>query len=665
VPSKFHRKPIAVAAVLASSIGSVLAATGAANATSYGGTGSNPVTITADGAINVVGGGKIALPAGAHDVSWAGQGGRFAFIGGDNAIYTADFDGSHAIKLAQGIAPSHTVWDVSNEVVYWTEGTGAAAKVVGALANGVAAGSQHPTFDLLMAGIAPAGVGLSAPDVAADDADSIVVQTTDAAGNNGVSVVSYDSAGKQSLTQIVAPGSVTAGGWAPTISPDGQTVVFVRNLTADGDAQLFATSFHGNAWSEPKQITWMTGNHSAPIYEGDNATVAFEFTNHTPQVGTDKNGTYQVNVAQALAATAPAAALEKSLSPLSGGLAVRTDNPAHVYRFAGSDRIDTAVLTSHQAWRSNGVANDTRQQAQSVVLSRSDLPADALGGSALAAHKYGPLLLTDTKALNAETQAEIQRILPAGGTVYVLGGTAAISPAVQAKLKALGYNVSRIAGDDRYKTAVNIANAVDPAAADVLVATGTNYPDALSAGAAAGAYEHMVVVLTDGGAMPASTDAYLQAKANNGQLKYLAAIGGAADHALKGAKWDGYDALVGVDRYQTSYLVAHEIFGAFGHIGVATGTNWPDSLSGGALMGNRQGPLLLVDPTVGLTSADDALIDANRGASNWAYVFGGFNALPQHVDQQLAADIATSAGSTQGPGHAVAPRLATPNVAKH
>ena len=138
------------------------------------------------------------------------------------------------------------------------------------------------------------------------------------------------------------------------------------------------------------------------------------------------------------------------------------------------------------------------------------------------------------------------------------------------------------------------------------MATGTNYPDALSAGAAAGSFDGMVVVLTNGTSMPASTDAYLEAKANSGQLRYVAAIGGSANMALKGAGWSGYDALVGADRYQTSYLVAHEIFGAFGSVGVATGVNWPDSLSGGALMGNRQGPLLLVNPATGLTPAEDA-----------------------------------------------------------
>ncbi|WP_344659482.1 cell wall-binding repeat-containing protein [Catenulispora subtropica] len=661
--TKFTRKPLAVTAIVASSIGTALAAGGAAHATTYG-TAPSPVTVTANGAINVVGGGKIALPAGAHDVSWAGQGGRFAYIGADNAVYTADYDGSHAIKIAQGTAPSHTVWDVSSEVVYWTEGTGATAKVVGALANGDSADAPHPTFDLVAT--PPAGLGLSNADVAADEAGSIVLQTTDASNKTGVSVVSYGADGKQVVAQVVAPGDAKTGGSAPTISPDGKTIVFVRT-DANDDTQLFATTLQGGAWSTPKQITAQTGAHSAPIFEADNKTVAFEYKNRATPAGGAADGTYQVVLADALGAAAPSAALEKSVSTLSGGLAVRTDNPGFVFRFAGSDRIDTAVLASHQAWRTNGApANDTRQQAKAVVLSRSDLPADALGGSALAAKEHGPLLLTDTKVLSAETQAELQRVLPGGGTVYLLGGTAAISPAVEAKLKALHYTVNRISGKDRYETAVNIAKTAEPNATDVLVATGANYPDALSAGAAAGAYSGMVVVLTDGDKMPAVTDQYLQGKAVDHQLRYVAAIGGAANNALKGAGWSGYDALVGADRYQTSYLVAHDIFGTFGTIGVATGANWPDSLSGGALMGNHHGPLLLVDPAVGLTAQDDALIDANRGAANWGFVFGGPNALPLRVDQQLAADIQTATGSKTAPVHpATAPHLATPNVAKH
>ena len=663
--SKFSRKPVAVAAVLASSIGSALAAGGAAHATTYGDAPS-PVTITTDGAINVVGGAKIALPAGAHDVSWAGQSGRFAYIGADNAVYTADFDGTHPIKIAQGVKPSHTVWDTFSQYVYWTEGEGASAKIVAALANGDSIDAPNPTFDIIKT--APAGIGLSNADVAADKLSSIVVQTTDGTGKTGISVATWDQAGEH-LTTIVAPGDAATGGSAPTISPDGKSVVFVRT-DADGDAQLFATTFTNNAWSTPKQITWLTGTHSAPIFEADNKnqTVAFEYKNRPTKKGDANDGTYQVVLADALAAATPNPALEKSVSALSGGLAVRTDSKGAVTRFAGFDRTDTAVLASHNQWRTAGApATDHRPQAQSVVLSRSDVFADALGGSTLAAHKDGPLLLTDSKTLSSETQAEIQRVLPRGGVVHVLGGTAAVSTTVDAKLKALGYVVDRVAGKDRFETATKIADEVDPNAKYVLVATGTKAADALSAGAAAGTYKGMVVVLTDGESMPKATEDYLASKAPGGVG--VVAIGGAAAAAVKGAGWTGFDSLVGADRYQTSYLVAHEIFGSFGSIGVATGANWPDSLAGGALMGFQGGPLLLVDPDPvngGLTADENALIDANRGSANYGYVFGGPNALPLSVDKQLADDIGTASGTGSVPVHPAekTPNLATPHFTK-
>jgi len=46
-------------------------------------------------------------------------------------------------------------------------------------------------------------------------------------------------------------------------------------------------------------------------------------------------------------------------------------------------------------------------------------------GAALAAAKNAPLLFVNG-SLTPETQATIVRVLPAGGTVYLLGGTAAI-----------------------------------------------------------------------------------------------------------------------------------------------------------------------------------------------------------------------------------------------
>ena len=135
-------------------------------------------------------------------------------------------------------------------------------------------------------------------------------------------------------------------------------------------------------------------------------------------------------------------------------------------------------------------------------------------------------------------------MLPPGGTVYLLGGTSAIPAAVAATLSSLGYAVVRYAGADRYGTALAVADALgDPST--VLLATGTNFPDALAAGPAA-AHVGGVVLLTDGTVLPPPVATYLTA--HHGTVY---AIGGPAITAYPAAT-----ALVGSDRYATAVAVA-------------------------------------------------------------------------------------------------------------
>lgn len=86
------------------------------------------------------------------------------------------------------------------------------------------------------------------------------------------------------------------------------------------------------------------------------------------------------------------------------------------------------------------------------------------------------------------------------------------------------------------------------------------------------------------------------------------------------------------------------MFGTLTTIGVATGADWPDALSGGAFMDTAGGPLLLVDPAAGLSADGAAMIDTDRGSDNSAYVFGGPAALPRTVDTTLVSLVSTAAG---------------------
>ena len=117
------------------------------------------------------------------------------------------------------------------------------------------------------------------------------------------------------------------------------------------------------------------------------------------------------------------------------------------------DVIDNAVAVSRERFPST--RSGATRQAGFVVLARVDVFADALTGSVLTGD--APLLFTDAAALDPDTDAEILRVLGGPGTVYLLGGEAALSPAVSAALAGQGHTVVRLAGPSRVETALAVA----------------------------------------------------------------------------------------------------------------------------------------------------------------------------------------------------------------
>ena len=293
-------------------------------------------------------------------------------------------------------------------------------------------------------------------------------------------------------------------------------------------------------------------------------------------------------------------------------------------RVAGADRIATSVAASQAAFAQ---ANSARV----AVLARADSFADALSGTPLAAKEGGPLLLTNTTALPAATFAELDRVLPRGDTIYLLGGTSAISTGVQTQLAGLGYSVARLAGPDRYATAVAVAAALGNPTT-VFEADGTNFPDALSAGSAA-AQQGAAVLLTSGGAQSAATAGYLSAHPS---VRY--AVGGPAAKADPGAT-----PLVGADRFATSVLVATRFFTAPLSVGLASGMNFPDALSGGAVTANHGGPILLVPSTGTVPAGTTSYLTKTAALSaSSAWLFGGTVSVNDSVFSQSAAALKAS-----------------------
>jgi len=286
-------------------------------------------------------------------------------------------------------------------------------------------------------------------------------------------------------------------------------------------------------------------------------------------------------------------------------------------RIAGEDRYETAVEVSNLAVGEDG-------SADAVVLARGNDYADALTGSALAIDKDAPLLLTYQNSLARATADELQRVLGDEGTVYLLGGTSAISNAVAERVTELGYEVARLAGDNRYETAIAVADEIDPAT--LLVGTGTDFPDALTAGGAAG-HHGGAVLLTNGRSLPSAIADYI-----SGFGGQVYAVGGPAVEALNDV--GGVIDVEGEDRYGTAVAVAETFFdlgpGLQG-FNLASGQDFPDALAGAASSGGNGHPVLLAQSDNLPNVTASYLTEITEGRLLLGFVLGGKNAISDDV----------------------------------
>ena len=147
-----------------------------------------------------------------------------------------------------------------------------------------------------------------------------------------------------------------------------------------------------------------------------------------------------------------------------------------VTRLAGADRYETAAAVSRSAF-APGVA--------AVFVATGASFPDALTAGPAAAKLGGPVLLTERSAVPQAIRDELSRLNPRA--IYLLGGTSAVTDGVKQALQSYTTApVIRLAGADRFATAVAVSKAFFNRPPAAYLATGMNFPDALSAVPAAG-----------------------------------------------------------------------------------------------------------------------------------------------------------------------------------
>jgi len=310
---------------------------------------------------------------------------------------------------------------------------------------------------------------------------------------------------------------------------------------------------------------------------------------------------------------------------------------------AGTDRFKTAVEASKLAFPDDGMCETA------VVASGRNFP-DALGGAALAGALYGPVLLTEPSSLPVSVAEEIERL--GVSNVIIIGGTSAVSAGVKTAIDALpGVSTERINGVTRYETAAMVAErtveVLGPEAGDqVIVATGQNFPDAL-AGAPLAAASGTPILLVTKDTVPPATLEYLEANTPNSAIVLGGTGALSADVEAEIADVIGLPGAVerldGADRYATAANIAQFGVDNFGlswdRLAMATGTNFPDALAGGAAQG-LTGSVVLLTKSTTLEAAPKVKLEDNADEILEVRFFGGLSAISQSVRDAVMQAIA-------------------------
>ncbi|MBC2582048.1 cell wall-binding repeat-containing protein [Clostridium sp. DJ247] len=343
--------------------------------------------------------------------------------------------------------------------------------------------------------------------------------------------------------------------------------------------------------------------------------------------------------AKRVLSTSTIASLLITSSAVSLNVKAAAVTPPESPRLWGADRYETAVKVSQAGWTSG---------SDYAVVASGEGFADALSAAPLAKVNNAPILLTQKGSLSASTLAELKRLNVK--QVYIIGGQGVVSQAVEDTIKSqVTSNIQRLWGQDRYETAVKIAEKLGTPSRIVL-ASGEGYADALSAAPIA-ALEGIPVLLTESKTLSKATADYI--KANSG-ITTTYVIGGYASvsdvvmNVVPNAQRFG-----GADRYETNAAVINAFSADFdfknAYVALGDGPNgneFADALSGAAIASKNVSPVIIINKV--LNNTTQTLTRTHLFPSSTVTVLGGVANVPDAVvaGLKVSASFLNESGKT-------------------
>lgn len=283
-------------------------------------------------------------------------------------------------------------------------------------------------------------------------------------------------------------------------------------------------------------------------------------------------------------------------------------------RLYGSDRYATSVAVSKAGWT---------QASTVIIVTGSDYP-DALSASSLSKLNDAPILLAEKNALSSAAYNEIIRLK--ASQAILVGGTGVIGTGIENQLKGIGVTITRIGGVNRYETSKKAAEKIG-VSNGIIIATGLNFPDALSIASIAG-IKSIPILLSGKTSLDSSVSAFIKDKII--PVSYV--VGGTGVLAPEVASSvPNCKRLGGTDRYATNQIINIEFAGNlnFDTVYLATGNDFPDALSGSALAAKNNAPIFLTDKNSISSGAIELMI--SKGVKH-VVILGGTGAVSKNVE---------------------------------
>lgn len=234
-----------------------------------------------------------------------------------------------------------------------------------------------------------------------------------------------------------------------------------------------------------------------------------------------------------------------------------------------------------------------------AVIARDDLPYDGMVGEVLAVREHAPLWLTPTDRLDPGVAGRLRT--DGVGTVYVVGGPGAVSPAVTAAIRGMGIRVVRLWGWDRYGTAAAVARYLGDPSGTAVVATGLRYAEGMTVAPIAGK-AGWPVLWADGQGLPATEREAIRAVG----VRTVYAVGSPATVGTPAVDWlkaagvsvERVGAAPGPDPVATEAAVLTRFAGALdpAHLAFSASSAFDDGLEAAVDVAAGGGTVVLVPP---------------------------------------------------------------------